>query len=104
MGGERRFLLATNFVVDVLGEIRNWFCHLEARGEAAFSLRNLNGMVLVSEPPVVSREPNNSKVEEGGEVELECEVRGTPTPKVMWLLNGEPLDNDTHAHIRGLAS
>lgn len=61
-------------------------------------------MVLVAEPPVVSKEPNNSKVEEGGEVELECEVRGTPTPKVMWLLNGEPLDNDTHALIRGLSS
>lgn len=53
---------------------------------------------------MVSKEPNNSKVEEGGEVELECEVRGTPTPKVMWLLNGEPLDNDTHALIRGLSS
>lgn len=65
----------------------------------------LSDMVMsVAEPPVVSREPNNSKVEEGGEVELECEVRGTPTPKVMWLLNGEPLDNDTHANIRGLPS
>lgn len=60
--------------------------------------------MLIAEPPVVSREPNNSKVEEGGEVELECEVRGTPTPNVLWLLNGEPLDNDTHAHIRGITA
>ncbi|XP_054264853.1 interference hedgehog-like [Macrosteles quadrilineatus] len=55
----------------------------------------------VQEPPVVTREPNNSVVEEGGQVEVGCEVRGTPPPSVTWLLNGESLDNDTHAVVRG---
>ncbi|KAG8249046.1 hypothetical protein J6590_029396 [Homalodisca vitripennis] len=54
----------------------------------------------IQEPPVVIKEPSNSVVEEGGQVELECEVRGSPTPNITWLLNGEPLDNDSHATIR----
>lgn len=40
-------------------------------------------------------------VEEGGEVSLECEVRGSPTPQIVWLLNGESLSNDSHARVRG---
>lgn len=54
-----------------------------------------------AEPPSVTRTPNNSVVEEGGEVGLECEVGGSPTPTIVWLLNGELLNNDSHARIRG---
>lgn len=57
--------------------------------------------VQVQEPPVINREPASSVVEEGGEVELECEVEGAPFPSIIWLLNGESVENDSHIHAEG---
>ncbi|XP_063230243.1 interference hedgehog-like isoform X2 [Bacillus rossius redtenbacheri] len=55
----------------------------------------------VQEAPVVTREPGNAEVEEGGEVTLACEARGSPAPRLSWVLNGESLDNDSHARVSG---
>ncbi|CAG2065346.1 unnamed protein product, partial [Timema podura] len=57
--------------------------------------------LFVPEPPEIVREPKNSLVEEGGEVTLECVVKGSPPPQVSWLLNGESLQNDSHMRITG---
>lgn len=57
--------------------------------------------LLLTEPPVIIREPPNSVVEEGGEVDLECEVEGAPFPSILWLLNGESVENDSHIHAEG---
>nr|CAD7205079.1 unnamed protein product [Timema douglasi] len=58
-------------------------------------------MLYLQEPPEIVREPKNSLVEEGGEVTMECVVKGSPPPLVSWLLNGEPLQNDSHMRITG---
>jgi len=50
--------------------------------------------VKVVEPPsILQRGADEEKqVVEGGGLELECFVRGSPTPKVEWRKNGEPIE------------
>lgn len=40
-------------------------------------------------------------VKEGGDIQLECLVKGSPTPRISWLLNGEPVVNDSHVETIG---
>ncbi|XP_069684363.1 interference hedgehog-like [Periplaneta americana] len=49
----------------------------------------------VQESPVIETEPRNLVVKEGGNLQLDCKVRGSPTPEISWLLNGEPITNDS---------
>nr|CAD7393998.1 unnamed protein product [Timema cristinae] len=58
-------------------------------------------MLYLQDPPEIVHEPKNSLVEEGGEVTMECVVKGSPPPLVTWLLNGESLQNDSHMRITG---
>ncbi|XP_075233056.1 interference hedgehog-like isoform X2 [Lycorma delicatula] len=52
----------------------------------------------VQEAPVVKKEPGNSIVNEGGDMELQCEADGAPKPTISWLLNGESVDKDPLIH------
>lgn len=52
----------------------------------------------------VERGPSNLLVKEGGRALMDCAVRGKPPPKITWLLNAEPLHNDTHMLITGKIS
>ncbi|PSN34324.1 hypothetical protein C0J52_23725 [Blattella germanica] len=52
--------------------------------------------LFVQEPPVMVKEPVNLVIKEGSDMQLDCMFRGSPTPKVSWLLNGEPILNDSH--------
>jgi hypothetical protein len=40
-------------------------------------------------------------VKEGGDIQLECLVSGSPAPRISWLLNGEPVGNDSHVQTAG---
>lgn len=57
---------------------------------------------IISEPPVILKEPNRTLVEEQGNTELSCEVSGNPIPIVSWTLNGEPVQNDSHTTTLGM--
>ncbi|KAJ9596466.1 hypothetical protein L9F63_012505, partial [Diploptera punctata] len=58
--------------------------------------------LYVQEPAEMLREPKTLVVKEGGDVQLDCLVKGSPRPTISWLLNGEPIRNDTHVQISGL--
>jgi hypothetical protein len=40
-------------------------------------------------------------VEEGGEVRLECTVKGHPVPVISWVQNGESVEKDPHINANG---
>ena len=50
---------------------------------------------------MIVRESRNQIVKEGGDIQLECLVKGSPTPRISWLLNGEPVVNDSHVETTG---
>ncbi|XP_033610365.1 hemolin-like [Cryptotermes secundus] len=58
-------------------------------------------MLYVQEPPVIVRESRNQIVKEGGDIQLDCVVKGSPAPRITWLLNGEPITNDSHVETAG---
>ncbi|XP_021913765.1 interference hedgehog-like isoform X2 [Zootermopsis nevadensis] len=55
-----------------------------------------SAMLYVQEPPVIVKESRNQMVKEGGDMQLDCLVSGSPAPRISWLLNGEPVANDSH--------
>ncbi|XP_071441355.1 interference hedgehog-like isoform X2 [Hetaerina americana] len=55
----------------------------------------------IEEPPMIVREPVNTDVEEGGQVELECHAKGLPAPSISWLFNGESVENDSLIKVEG---
>jgi hypothetical protein len=57
--------------------------------------------MFVTEPPVIVRESRNQIVKEGGDIQLDCLVKGSPAPAISWLLNGEPIVNDSHVETAG---
>ena len=50
---------------------------------------------------MIVRESRNQIVKEGGGIQLDCLVKGSPTPRISWLLNGEPVVNDSHVETAG---
>jgi len=58
-------------------------------------------IVKFAEPPSVVRGPEDKKCDEGGNASMECSVKGKPTPVIHWLLNGNIINNDTHARVYG---
>jgi hypothetical protein len=56
---------------------------------------------IVIEPPVIVKESRNQIVKEGGDMQLECLVSGSPAPRISWLLNGEPVADDSHVETTG---
>lgn len=50
---------------------------------------------------MIVRESRNQIVKEGGDIQLDCLVKGSPAPRVTWLLNGEPIINDSHVEAAG---
>ncbi|XP_067214309.1 interference hedgehog-like isoform X3 [Linepithema humile] len=58
-------------------------------------------ILKVVEPPKVVRQPKESTVTEGGEIELSCNVTGEPEPTVEWLINGESLQPSKNVKIEG---
>ncbi|KAK9709803.1 Fibronectin type III domain [Popillia japonica] len=59
-----------------------------------------------NERPRVIRGPFNRDntttiIEEGQDIELECEVSGIPTPIVSWFLNGKTIRNDSNTKVKG---
>lgn len=51
--------------------------------------------------PYVKNGPSESVViNEGSSETLKCEAMGTPLPKIIWYLNGKPV-NDTNILIKG---
>nr|DBA18217.1 TPA: hypothetical protein GDO54_016492 [Pyxicephalus adspersus] len=40
------------------------------------------------------------KVKEKSDVVLSCEATGNPVPQITWLKDGQPLQEDTHHHIK----
>jgi hypothetical protein len=57
--------------------------------------------MCVAEPPVIVRESKNQIVKEGGDIQLDCLVKGSPMPRITWFLNGEPITNDSHVEAAG---
>lgn len=45
--------------------------------------------------------PAGALVKEGGQVVLECVVKGKPYPSITWMLNGESVQNDSHIITSG---
>ncbi|KAI4462835.1 protein sidekick [Holotrichia oblita] len=59
-----------------------------------------------NERPRVIRGPFNRDnttviIEEGQDIELECEISGIPTPIVSWFLNGKTIRNDSNTRVEG---
>jgi len=55
----------------------------------------------VQELPYVKNGPSESVViDEGSSETLKCEAMGTPIPKIIWYLNGKPV-NDTNILVKG---
>ena len=50
---------------------------------------------------MIVRESKNQIVKEGGGIQLDCLVKGSPAPRISWLLNGEPVVNDSHVETTG---
>jgi len=60
-----------------------------------------NIFVYILEMPYVKNGPSESVViNEGSSETLKCEARGTPPPKIIWYLNGKPV-NDTNIMVKG---
>lgn len=56
---------------------------------------------MMIEPPVIVKESRNQMVKEGGDMQLDCLISGSPAPRISWLLNGEPVANDSHVGTTG---
>lgn len=51
--------------------------------------------------PYVKNGPNEVvRINEGSSETLKCEAMGTPTPKMIWYLNGKPV-NDSNIMAKG---
>lgn len=50
---------------------------------------------------MIVRESRNQIVKEGGDIQLDCLFKGSPMPRIAWLLNGEPITNDSHVGTVG---
>ncbi|XP_067011559.2 interference hedgehog isoform X2 [Anabrus simplex] len=64
-------------------------------------LRHIIALHLQEPPVVIMKSPPDEVVLEGGEVILECQVKGSPTPQLMWVFNGEAVQDDDHIHASG---
>jgi len=64
-----------------------------------FNVSNVFAYIL--EMPYVKNGPSETVViNEGSSETLKCEAMGTPPPKIIWYLNGKPV-NDTNILIKG---
>ncbi|XP_034946865.1 interference hedgehog isoform X2 [Chelonus insularis] len=55
----------------------------------------------VYEAPQVIKGPKSESFLEGKELQLSCNVTGTPEPKIEWLINGEALQPNYNVKIKG---
>ncbi|XP_049795188.1 interference hedgehog isoform X1 [Schistocerca nitens] len=60
---------------------------------------SLEALVEVLEPPVLVRGPKVDRVQQGDNVVLECEFRGSPQPNITWVFNGNSVTNDSHITV-----
>jgi hypothetical protein len=58
-------------------------------------------IIKFSEPPSILKGPASVVVDEGGDVQLKCTVKGLPMPTIQWLLNGNSVDRDPHVNTQG---
>ncbi|KTG35707.1 hypothetical protein cypCar_00000094 [Cyprinus carpio] len=86
-----RFLLS-NLLIDAVSESDSgtYVCHADNGIGIASSARVLYD-VQVFEPPQVRVELQQQDVARGDTVRFSCQVRGKPTPTVVWLHNAQPL-------------
>jgi len=63
-------------------------------------------LLFVSVAPVISREGVNTSpsVTVNDTSVLNCAVSGIPSPRVVWLRNGQPIDTSVHTNVRLLAA
>ncbi|KAB0799541.1 hypothetical protein PPYR_07421 [Photinus pyralis] len=57
--------------------------------------------LVYNEAPTIEEGPTNTDIKEGENLDLECEVKGTPEPQISWFLNGDTVINDTHIEAIG---
>ncbi|XP_075218308.1 neogenin protein frazzled isoform X2 [Lycorma delicatula] len=69
----------------------NYQCRAENREDSVDAVATL----YVQVPPSFERRPSDHVAYEKDDIELECEVYGSPPPKVHWLKNGELLRVNT---------
>uniref|UniRef100_A0A672RTB5 Brother of CDO n=1 Tax=Sinocyclocheilus grahami TaxID=75366 RepID=A0A672RTB5_SINGR len=86
-----RFLLS-NLLIDAVSESDSgtYVCHADNGIDSVSSARVLYD-VQVFEPPQVRVELQQQDVAWGDTVRFSCQVRGKPTPTVVWLHNAQPL-------------
>lgn len=62
---------------------------------------NISNFIYILELPYVKNGPSETVViDEGSSETLKCEAMGTPMPKIIWYLNGKPV-NDTNILVKG---
>ncbi|KAM4533580.1 LOW QUALITY PROTEIN: brother of CDO [Odontesthes bonariensis] len=86
-----RFLLS-NLLIDAVdeGDSGSYICRAD-NGIGSASSATVLYEVQVFEPPQVTVELQQQEVVYGETVRFTCQVRGKPTPSVMWLHNAQPL-------------
>lgn len=57
-------------------------------------------MLCSTELPYLKNSPNEYIINEGSSETLKCEARGVPLPKIIWYLNGKPV-NDSNILSKG---
>lgn len=50
--------------------------------------------LVYNEAPVIKDGPHNTDIKEGENLDLDCDISGTPEPQISWFLNGNSVVND----------
>ncbi|XP_024859620.1 brother of CDO isoform X2 [Kryptolebias marmoratus] len=96
--------LLSNLLIDAVGEgdSGTYVCRADnGIGSAGFTTVLYD--VQVFEPPQVTVELQQQEAVHGETVRFTCQVRGKPTPSVMWLHNAQPLAPSPHHRLTSRA-
>ncbi|XP_022918446.2 interference hedgehog-like isoform X2 [Onthophagus taurus] len=74
--------------------------HENSEGKLEFQIE-----VEYHEPPTVrglfKKEVRSNKIEEGQDLDIECDVTGVPKPSISWFMNGNNIKNDPNLSVHG---
>lgn len=84
---------------------------LASHDEGTYICEATNGMagpalrastqLVVTDAVAITKGPKDARVEEGGQVQFDCQAKGRPAPQQYWVFNGQLLKNDSQIVITG---
>lgn len=54
----------------------------------------------MNEAPVITKKPDSIQATDGDSVSFKCRAEGKPLPKIMWLSNNQPIEEDDDITIQ----